>query len=373
MANLFDYIKWRGDLDFSKAPLNPVDFLIFSQISYLPFDGIVPAPGEKDGISLHLALEILLEKLHTSDPADKHKEAPVLYFKEDPDFINALITSKRFGNCYLLGFVNQIDIDKETQFSALCIYTDRNSFITAFRGTDATIVGWKEDFNMSFREVVPAQLESVKYLNKMASLVNGDIQLCGHSKGGNLAVYASSFCDEKIQKRIKDIYCFDSPGFHETIINSDNYSRIKSKIHSYIPQTSIVGMMLEHGCDYTVVKSSEKGFTQHILFTWEVMYNDMIKVDKVDLSSRFVDKTIRDWISTLNNKQREQFIDSVYKILCSSEVKTVHEMESSWLLSLGRIIKSMGTIDDETRKLVLKTFSRLFYSAKNNLNTLFKR
>lgn len=369
MANLFDYITWRGDLDFTQSELNPVDYVIFSQLSYLPFDGIVPAPGEKEGITLNLALKTLSEKLEKSSSDSK----PQLTFKEDPELIKALASSKRFGNCHLLGFINRIDVDREYQFSALCIYPGDGSCSIVYRGTDASFVGWKEDFNMAFREIIPSQLEAVKYLETMAPLVKGDLRIGGHSKGGNLAVFAASFCNKKIQNRIIDIYSNDAPGFYEKIITSDEFAAIKNRIHSYIPQASVVGMLLERGSDYIVIKSSEIGLMQHSLYTWQVTHNDMVYADKVAISSRFVDKTIRHWVESLDKDQRERFIDAVYTILSSSEVKSVHELERSWLLSMGRIIKSIGNIDDPTRKLMMKTVSELFRSVGKNLDTLFKK
>ena len=356
-------------MDFVKSPLNPVDYLIFSQLSYLPFDGIVPSPDEKTGISLQLALEILLEKLHTTEVGF----GPVLGFKEDPDFINALISSSRFNNCQLLGYINQVDTEKEIQFSALCIHTGHGDSIISYRGTDSSFVGWKEDFNMAFKEVIPAQQEAVIYLEKMALRVKGKLQTCGHSKGGNLAVYAASFCGKRIQRRLTGVYSYDAPGFHESIIKSEKFAKIKDRIRSYIPQVSIIGMMLERGCGYNVVKSTQTGLMQHFLFSWEVTHNDMVRAERIDLKSRYVDKTIREWIGNLDNNKREQFIEGVYKILRSSEVKSVHEMESSWLLSLGRIIKSIGNIDESTRVQTLKTMGDLFRSARNNINTLFNK
>ena len=369
MADLFDYILWRGDLDFTQSPLNPVDFVIFSQLSYLPFDGIVPSPDEKQGISLHLALKTLAEKLENSKP----EEQPVLSFKEDPAFIKALCASNRFRDCQLLRYVNKIDNDREVQFSALCIYTGDGYCSVVYRGTDTSFIGWKEDFTMTFKEVIPSQLEAKKYLEKTAQFVNGPLRIGGHSKGGNLAVYAASFCEKNIQPRLTDIFSYDAPGFHGKVIESEGFNAVKDRIRSYIPESSVVGMLLERGCDYTVIKSSEAGLMQHSLYTWEMTHNDFIKADKITLTSRFVDKTIRDWIDSLDNEQRERFVNAVYTILVSSEVKSIQELEQSWAISIGRIIKSIGNINDSTRKLMMKTITELFRSAGRNLDTLFNK
>ena len=367
MADIFDYLSWRGDLEFSKSPLNPVDYLIFSQISYLPFEGIVPGPDEGGSISIHLALSNLEEKLHNKN--GKHKVK--LLFHDEPFFIKTIMSSQRFKNCKLLNFVNQIDTKREFQFSAVCIYTDKSCCI-AFRGTDANFIGWKEDFNMAFRDTIPSQTEAVKYIEKAAVKIDGRIELCGHSKGGNLAMYSAAFCSGEIKKRITGVYSYDAPGFNGNVIKSGEFSSVKDRIHSYIPQGSVVGMLLEHGNEHTVVKSNETGLMQHSLFSWEVIHNDLSRAEKITVGSLFIGKTIREWVDSLDNVQREKFIKAIYKILNASEMNSIHEMEDSWVTAAGRIIKSLGNIDEETRKLIFNVLAELLRSAGRNINKLIK-
>jgi hypothetical protein len=367
MANLFDYLLWRGDLKFAQSPLNLVDTVILCQLAYLPMDGIVPGPGEKEGVSVSLAMNIFSEKLKNDPDFKSH-----LMYKEDPEFISALESSNRFGDCHLFGYVNNIDPDREVQFSAVCVNTgDGSSFIT-FRGTDLTLVGWKEDFNMSFKEVIPAQLEALEYLEKMASMIKGPFCTAGHSKGGNLAIYSSAFCDKKIQNRITEIYSYDAPGFHENVIKSESFNSVKDRIRSFIPQSSVVGMLLERGYDYSVIKSSQIGLLQHILYSWEVTHNDMVYVDKVDTGSRFVDKTLKEWVKNLDNEDREQFFDSLYSILTASDAKSFHKLEKTWFKAAGRMIKSLGNIDEPTKAVIRKTLSELLNAARRNIDTLLK-
>jgi hypothetical protein len=367
MTNIFDYFLWRGDLDFKQTPPNPVDYIIFSQLSYLPFEEIVPGPDEKEGIPLYLAVKILAEKV-----SDDENYKSLLTFKEDPELIGSLLLSNRFRDCYLLGYVNKIDTAKESQFAAMCAYTGDGSCAVIFRGTDTSFVGWKEDFNMAFKDVIPSQTEAVNYLDKIGPRIKGQIRVCGHSKGGNLAIYASAFCNKKIQKRIADIYSFDAPGFYERIINSGGFAAVKNRIHSYIPQTSIIGRLLEHGCDYTVVKSCETGLMQHLLFSWEVTHNDIIPVEDVTAGSHFVDKTVREWFKDVSPDQRELFIEALYKIMNASEVKSTREIESSWFSSVGKILKSFSGMDASTRKLIRQTVAGLIQTARRNINTLWK-
>jgi len=369
MADLFEYLTWRGDLDFSQSPLNPVDSLIFSQLSYLPFDGIVPSPDEKSGVSIGYVADLFNEKLMMNKNISK--KLPIL-FKKDPELLSALASSNRFGNCKLSGYVNLVDNDREIQFSALCINTGGGFTFIAYRGTDLNLVGWKEDFNMSFVDAIPAQLEAVVYLEKMASRFKGQLFTGGHSKGGNLAVFAAANCRKAIQKRITDIYSYDAPGFQKTFLTSDGFAMIKNKIHSFIPQSSVVGMFFEQGCEQKIVKSVKSGLLQHELYSWEVTYNNLVYVDDISLGSRFVDKTVKEWIAGQNKEQREQFLNALYSILESSDVKSLQEFETSWLKAAGRMLKTFGSIDENKKQLIQKTFGDLFNAARRNLDTLLK-
>jgi hypothetical protein len=367
MANIFDYITWRGDLSFTQSPFNPVDNIIFSQFTYLPLDGIVPGPDENGSITVSCTAEIFGEKLQNDTSLEQE-----IMFKEDPALLRAMGSSRRFGDCHLYGYVNLVDIEREVQFAAVCVDTGDNSHFIVYRGTDLTLIGWKEDFNMSFSEVVPAQLEAAHYLEEMAQKTRGALRVGGHSKGGNLAIYAASQCNKKIQRRITDIYSNDAPGFHEKVIASDGFAQIRERIHSFIPQESVVGLLLEHGNDHHVIKSAQAGLRQHELHSWEVTYNDMVHLDSVTQGSLFVTKTIREWIGALDIAHREQFFEALYTILSASQAKSHPELGSLWFRNAGLMLKSLSNIDDTTRDLIRKTLAALISSARRNIDTLLK-
>ena len=354
-------------MDFNKAPFNPVDNIIFSQLSYLTFDDIVPAPGEKEGILMDLAIRIYNEKLNSPEGL-----VQTSFFKDDPKLIKVLAASRRFGGSHLFGYVNHVDFDREFQFAAICIKTSDNGYFIAFRGTDNSIAGWKENFNMSFKEVIPSQQKAVEYLEKMASMLNGPIRIGGHSKGGNLAIYAASQCDAKLQKRITDIYSNDAPGFHKHVISSAGFAAIKDRIRSFVPQSSVIGMVLEHGYENTVIKSSQTGLMQHDLYSWEVSHNNLVLSEKTTNSSRFINDTLREWMDRFDNERREQFIEAMYYILGSADVKSIYDLEVSWFATASRMIKSLSHIDLPTRKLIRKTLAELFRSAGRNIDVLLK-
>jgi hypothetical protein len=290
MAGIFDYLSWRGDLRFTQAPFNPVDNIILTHLSYLPLDGFVPGPEYRSGITIAETAEYFSAAFNSRPESFRN----TVIFKDDPRFLKILGSCERYRGLELRAYTNQFDPDQEKQFAALTIVTgDGSSFIT-YRGTDATLVGWKEDFNMSFSDVVPAQAEAVSYLEKMARQLRGPLRVGGHSKGGNLAVYASAFCGKKIQRRITAVYSNDAPGFTQVVINSPGYRAVQKKIRAFVPQDSVIGMLFEHEEDYTVVKSARSGLTQHDIFFWEVNHNDVIRLDEVTKGSVFIDRTLKE-------------------------------------------------------------------------------
>jgi hypothetical protein len=366
MADIFDYLNWRGDLSFHQSPFNPVDNIILTHVSYLPLDNIVPGIEENKTITIAEAAK----KFGKNILKNPDTFESFLVSKQDPDFLDALSVSARFRDMGLSGFVNQIDPDQEKQFAALTILTgDGSSFVT-YRGTDNSLVGWKEDLNMTFTAEVPAQREAVPYLEEMAKKFSGPLRVGGHSKGGNLAVYAASLCSHRVRKRITEIYCNDAPGFSPKVISSEGYLAIRDKIISFVPETSVVGMLFEHEDNYTVVKSTQIGLLQHDIYSWEVSYNDVVRLDKVNKQSRFIDKTIKEWIASLDKEQRQGFSEALYTILNSTEASSIPELTADWFKSATHMIQSLTNINETSRDMVFKTMGALFQAAKNNINVL---
>jgi hypothetical protein len=363
MANIFDYLSWRGDLTFEQSPFNPVDNIILSQLTYLSWDSIVPGPDEDKGITILKAAEIFAKKME-----DDSLHGPVI-FKEDPSLINILSKADRFKNCKLYDYVNQVDTVQEKQFSALCINLGTATFI-AYRGTDVSVVGWKEDFKMNFSAAIPAQIEAVSYLEKAAAKTKDPLLLGGHSKGGNLAIYAASSCAKEIQDRIIAIYSNDAPGFHGRFFERGGYREVRQRIYSFVPQTSVIGLLFEHGNDYTVIKSTQKGIFQHDQYTWQITHNDMIRVDSVDQGSRFINKTLREWISSLDDEHIRVFSDTLFGVLNDAEIESFTEFGEDWFNAAGRVIQSYGHIDPDIKKNIGKVLAALFKAATNNINTL---
>ncbi|MDR0409207.1 MAG: DUF2974 domain-containing protein [Spirochaetaceae bacterium] len=363
MTNVFDYLDWRGDLDFRADPFNAVDNIIFSILSYYPFDGIVTGGFGAGTIPLPEAIKELIRLTKENSEVENQ----FIFGDRQVEFLPRLAETPRYHDCQLCGYVNKVDVEKEMQFAVMTILAPNTPPYISFRGTDTAIIGWKEDFNMIFEDVIPAQIEAANYLTLAGKYLRGKINTGGHSKGGNLAVYAAAFCDEIVQKHIETIYSNDAPGFNKQIITSDRYKAIEKRIQCYIPESSVVGLLFECVKNYKVVKSSENGLLQHDPFSWVVKGKDMEHINSVSRRSIIVNKMLMEWLENMDRHTRIVFVKTLYNIVNEAQIETVHDFTDNTLKNTALLIKSLSTADSESKKMLFKTFSALFEIAKNNI------
>ena len=355
MANLFDYLDWRGDLPFSAAPLNPVDGILLARLSYLPFELFSRPLGREAAPLWEVAAEL-------SARADFSSR---VLRRSDARLLTAMGQSVRFREMTVFHYEQQFDPETQTQFSAVSIGLGDGRTYLSFRGTDNTLVGWKEDFNMCFVCPVPAQSNAVDYLNRIAASNGGDITVGGHSKGGNLAVYASAFCEQAARRRITHIYNYDGPGFTEDVLNSDSYKSICVLVNTFVPQSSVVGMLLGHEEKYTIIHSTESGIMQHDIYSWELLCDKFTYLEKVNNSSMFID--FKHWLAGMDNRQREQFVDTVYAVMQDTNAKTLRDISDNWFVCVKTMLRSLKNMDEDTRKSVSHALRLLLHSAKIGL------
>jgi len=316
MADMLDYLAWRGDIEFTQLPVNPVDALIFSTLSYIKFEDIVP-DNPNQSISLAEAAAGLFS---LADPVSRTR------VKKDLDLLKAVAESARFDNIRMTFYRSILIPEEDTQFAAVTIFLEDGSAYIAFRGTDNTLTGWKEDFNMSFQSSVPAQHLALAYVQEFAAVHSIPIWMGGHSKGGNLAVYAAAKCGELLQKRIVEVYSQDGPGFSEAMMKDPGYRNILPKVRSFLPQSSVIGMLLEHEEPYTIIKSNQVGIMQHDPYSWQVLGADFVQVEELTADSRFLDRTFRNWLSRMTNEERSEFFDTVFELLESTGAERTGEL-----------------------------------------------
>ncbi len=366
MSNMLDYIAWRGDLPISASPLNEVDVLVFCQITYLNFDGILENGNFKAGLSL----SELAERFKNSPDFKKRSDVGVLINKGTIDVLFAAARTERYKDVKVTALVNITDLEKEEQFAALTYVFAPKKNCVVFRGTDDTIVGFKEDFNLAIMDEVPAQKDSVLYVENVAKNLKGDIFLVGHSKGGNLSVFAAAMCKNEIKRRIKNVYNMDGPGFPEKKIQSNEFYEVIPKLISYYPHFSIVGMLFSHAGKYSVVDSDQTGILQHDPLSWHVTGNRFVLRENFDDASIFFTDTLNKWILSLTREQQVQFIETLYKILQSTDAKTNSDIESNLFKNYLTIWKAWKNTDTEIRKNVEETVRQLFKIAHKQMPSL---
>ena len=344
MANILDYLAWRGDIPLSASPWNELDSLLISVLSYLNFHGT----QDPRGWTLQEAKRI---DLLIPDPGSS--------FPKRKEVFDMMADSRRFGECRMHHQIVLTDHGLTMQFSAMCVDLPDGTMAVAYRGTDNTLVGWREDFNMAYQTRVPGQEAAGYYLRKAARLDERPLRIMGHSKGGNLAVYAAADVPERVQGRIEYIWSFDGPGVNPDMARSEGFGRIKDRIISFIPQTSIIGLLMEYYRPYTVVRSTAKGIEQHDPLTWQVYGRRFEEMESVDRTAAVVQETLRECLTNSTPEQRAAFVETLFRLADSTNATRMSDLLNEKYKSLWRMVGNRKEVDPETRRI----FNRLVAQA----------
>lgn len=371
MDNMTAYLKWRGDLSFKKHPICEADYLVFSQLAYITFDGIV-----SDSLTQHTTVKKAAEAAYAALSVSEKK---LLRHTENMLFLKEIITSRRFSELSVAGYVNVFSKKREEQFSAITFFIPDSGDISgtaavvAYRGTDASIVGWKEDFNMAFSDAVPAQLDALKYLETVAKEYPlYSLYVCGHSKGGNLAVYSSAFCRPDVRERIVQVRSLDGPGFSEKTVRTKGFQEILEKTVTVVPSSSVVGILLEHSESFTVIRSyATEGPFQHDPFTWEISRDSYVFVEEITDITKYIDSTAARWLYNMSPSLREKFINGLYRIITETGAEDIREIFTPKNIII--MARSLKKLDTETSKALSEAASLFKSSAKKDMPELIKK
>lgn len=359
MKGILEYIDNYGDLSFEEKDFNKVDSLILSQFSYLKMDKVVPGVGT-------MKPSILLKDIAKSDEllglfSDER------YAEENIELFDRMSNSKRFGNIGLNHHIDLVNKKWEMQFSAITCYLAPGLTHVVFRGTDETVIGWKEDFNMAFTKAVPAQTKAVDYLRYVAERIAGDFSVGGHSKGGNLAVYAAMKCPEEIEKRIIRIDSHDGPGFIREVLEESDFEKIKSRVKKYVPHSSVIGMMLQSQEEYRVITAKSFGILQHDPFNWVVEEDDFVYRDDIAYRSAINDEAINKWAQNADNDELKTFIGKLFDIFTKSGIDDLNDCKGNYMSLFASAIETSRELSDEEKSHVKNVLGVLARSFKNQL------
>ena len=344
MADLFDYLYWRGDLTFDKVPFNKIDALLLAQISYCLFDGVV-----SESFKERKSFAQVSKDFAALPDYENRINIGFLINKRTTELMVKCAESERFRKVELCGFRNIYNEDNVEQFAALTFIIDGKPVI-ALRGTDDTITGWKEDFNIAWLDQIPAQKDALEYFKEACEALDGDFVLTGHSKGGNLVINTAVCCGKKLQKRVSQVYNFDGPGFDPAFFETEEYEAVEEKINSFYPGFSVVGMIFHHPKKFEIVKSDGFAFWQHDAMNWQLMGPAFVnEADFADESKLFY-SAFNEWIDKLNTKQKRDFVETMFYVLEASGAKTNNEIEKDALKATARMVAAYADMDKKRRK-----------------------
>ena len=362
MIPVIEYLKWRGDLSFTVSAPNEIDALIFSELSYIPFDDLVPEFEFDEPVSLKTVGEEFF-KLHGEDFS-----LGAIIPKEILSLFKVAISSERYSRVMVWGYVNELCLDSEKQFSAVAFSLETGVTYVTYRGTDDTLVGWKEDLNMALFMPIPAQIRGAEYLESVARLSRDKLVVIGHSKGGNIAVYSALKTNPKIKKRIESVYSFDGPGFSEDFVKSCKNDIIVPKIKTVLPSRAIIGRIFDIIGEYKIVKSTEKGLQQHNALTWSLNGPEFAEAECFEKQSDNFHILLKTWVSKMTQKEKEDFVSSFYKIITSNDANTLTDISAQKLKFILAMLKSEG----KSKRTVISGVFKLI-KEKNALSSSQKK
>ena len=365
MPNVFDYLHWRADVPFSVSPYNDVDDLILAELVYTDLAGVIPNDGS--AVSLAEARDLFFS---SNDRNEVEARTAYSYTARAPFLIEAMLKGERFAETRLCAYEAVTDKDAAAQFAAVTVLLPDGTACVAFRGTDGTVVGWKEDLILSYRSDIPGQRRAVDYLTRAALLTDRPLRVCGHSKGGNLAVYAASFVPPDVQDWIRTVRSHDGPGFREEVRLREGYQRIQPKCLSIIPDTSVIGMLLECDCARKVIKSSAARLIQHDGFTWECGPTDFLPAE-LSRTGTYLEKTVDKWVATQDDASLRSLVDSLFTVFEATGEDTFHSMSANKRRTAEQMIAAFRSLTKEKQHELLAATGKIVTSTGATIMEMF--
>ena len=350
MANIFDYLTDVQYDSFYDIPLNELDVLALTELTYLSFDNLL---DESDNRLLDVATRV-------------PRDSTMLTNKERLQLLDQLSTHKRFKNSKLSNFVNDIDVELQKQFAAMTYRLNLDTYLIVFRGTDDSIIGWKEDFHMTYMNEIPAQKHALTYLEDFFKQhPKQKVLIAGHSKGGNLAVYAASQIQPELQAKITAVYTYDAPGLQAHLTETTGYQDIIPKIHRYVPQGSVIGMMLEVPDTPIVVRSlALGGIAQHNTFSWQTEGTHFVQLEAISNESLQIKDTLKEWVDSVPDEELELYFDLFFGTILESGISSINELSSKNAIEHVRKLVSQAQTLEPEQVEILKNLTQLLLDAR---------
>ena len=353
MSTKFDYLAWRGDLTFSADKFNEVDGSILAMLSYIDFESISHG---KD-----ILLKDAVKGYCPDEKYDSVKLGLIIPSKKINRLFCMAAESRRFSDVRVSDYVAKTSVEEMCQFAVVTFHLPNGRAVISFRGTDDSLVGWREDCYLSFLDEIPAQRMALEYLERIAEKYPSErLYLVGHSKGGNLSMYSTVKCSDEARSRIVRAYCYDGPGLSKTLAASDEFKSAKRKLAVIIPQSSFIGTMFDVGGHFTVVNGTARGALQHDSFTWEVEGAAFKHLPELSERGKKNARQFNESMDRMSEAEKREFVEMLFSIIESTGAKTLTDMTSGKFKSVGALIKNYNGLDKEKKELMLGLFLKLF-------------
>ena len=355
MSDMISYLDEYGSIPFSQRGFGDADAVVLTQLCYCKFDSLVM--GDDPVYMRDIIQNPDLDELFI-DPK---------YDRQNRMLVARIFMGRRFRNMRLMRYVNIVDKETETQFSAVTFLLPGGISFVAFRGTDESMVGWKEDFNLSYMKEIPGQKYACMYLNEVSGVIKGKFYVGGHSKGGHLAIYSCMHSDPSLQKRFIKIYCMDGPGFMKEMVSKEGYDRIRDRIVKIIPQSSLIGLAQERFPESCrVIKSNTWGFNQHNMYTWQFENGDL-EPDELREGAKFFADTLNNWMLQLDTAKRKKASEITYRIMTGSEADNRIDFMANFTANATSVLNTIRDLDPEAADLIQSLLKSLLNDMRQNL------
>ena len=361
MSNLIDYLEKVKDLPFDKEPLNILDKVCINEIGYLTYEKWLSASDLKETINLH----------DYAEGKDLNPDYSFMVTKERVDLAEAMVRSRRFARLNLSDYCSVLDKEVEKQFAAMIFSLPELDYQQiVFRGTDDSVIGWKEDFQLTYSREIPAHRSAMAFLEKHLPNLSDHIVVSGHSKGGNLALYSAVQSSTVLREQIAELLLLDSPGLMKPLLEKPSYQELKAKMTVIRPQESVVGVMLYWDKTAKLVAADGIGIAQHNVLLWQVDLetNDFVYEDQpTDLSQRLKE--------TLPNQELKQVCDLFFDTILDSGIESLDDIGIKTLPKLGQMLQEFGNLTDQQKKVLQDGFNQLlwiFWKSGNKRSSLPK-
>ena len=368
MSNLIDYLEKVKDMPFDQEPLNILDKVCINEIGYLTYEKCLTASDLQKTINLH----------DYAESKELNPEYTFMVTKERVDLAEAMVRSKRFAGLNLSDYCSVLDKEVEKQFAAMIFSLPELDYQQlVFRGTDDSVIGWKEDFQLTYSREIPAHRSAIAFLSEHLPNLSGHVTVSGHSKGGNLALYSAVQSSTALREQIAELLLLDSPGLMKSLLVKPSYQELKPKMTLIRPQDSVVGVMLYWDKVAKLVAADGIGIAQHNVLLWQVDLegSDFVYVDQpTDLSQR-LKETFQEWIETLPNQQLKLVCDLFFDTILDSGIESLDDIGVKTLPKLGQLLQEFGNLTDQQKKILQDGFNQLlwiFWKSGNKKSSLPK-